>query len=250
MRLAGMTAVVTGGESGIGAAIVARFHAEGGTVVSADLSVDHDGLRETGERSFAARVDVSDEESVRALFVEAADRVGGIDVAVNSAGIGHDVPFLETPVALFDKIMAVNLRGTFLVGQAAGRHMVARGRGSIVNVASVAGLRGSTGRSAYGASKAGVILMSQVMAVDMGGTGVRVNVIAPGPVDTPLVERMHGPEIRQRWLEAMPMHRYGTPDEIAAAAVFLASDDSSFVNGHVLAVDGGFAAAGIMPARA
>jgi len=247
MRLAGMTAVVTGGESGIGAAIVARFHAEGGTVVSADLSVDGAGLAETGERRYAIQVDVTEEASVSALFAETAKRLGPIGCVVNSAGIAADVPFLDTPVALFDRIMAVNLRGTFLVCQAAAGHMVAQRGGSIVSIASVSGLRANCGRTAYGGSKAGVILMCQVMAVDLGGTGVRVNVIAPGPIETPMVAQMHGPEIRGRWIASNPTARYGTPDEVAAAAVFLASPESSYVNGHVLTVDGGFAVAGIMP---
>jgi NAD(P)-dependent dehydrogenase (short-subunit alcohol dehydrogenase family) len=137
----------------------------------------------------------------------------------------------------------VNLRGTFLVGQACARAMVPGA--VIVNIASVSGMRGSTGRSAYGASKGGIINLSQVMALELAPLGVRVNVISPGPVDTPLVARMHDAEIRQIYTRAIPLARYGTPEEIAGAAVFLCGADSTYVTGHVLVVDGGFMSAGI-----
>ncbi|MDE2327968.1 MAG: SDR family oxidoreductase, partial [Rhodospirillales bacterium] len=146
---------------------------------------------------------------------------------------------------LFDRIIAINLRGTFLVAQAAARAMVAQGGGAIVNIASVSGMRGNVGRTAYGASKGGVVIMSQVMAVELATAGVRVNVIAPGPVDTPLVARMHDAEIRRIWTDAVPMRRYATPEEIAGAAAFLCSEDAGYVTGHVLAVDGGFLGTGV-----
>ena len=164
---------------------------------------------------------------------------------MNSAGIGKDVPFLDTTLELFDQVIAVNLRGTFIVGQAAARAMRTTGGGAIVNIASVSGMTGNVGRSAYGASKGGVVLLSQVMAVDLAAYGIRVNVLAPGPVDTPLVARMHSAAIRARWIDRTPMHRYARPEEMAGAAVFLCSNESIFVTVHVLAADGGLLASGL-----
>lgn len=234
MKLAGQVALVTGGLSGIGAAIVERFRAEGARVVAADISA-----------AGPDQVDVADAGSVAALVDDVVARHGRLDAMVNSAGIGEDIPFLETPVASFDRIVAVNLRGTFLVGQAAARHMAAGGGGAIVNISSIAGLRGSIGRAAYGASKGGVVILSQVMAVELAAHNIRVNVIAPGPVETPLVARMHDAAIREAWTRLTPLARYADPAEVAGAAVFLCSGDASFVTGHVLAVDGGFAGTGL-----
>ncbi len=232
MRLSGKIAIVTGGGSGIGAAIAKRFTAEGAVVIAADITADG-----------ANRLDVADPASCTGLVASVVARHGRLDCLVNSAGIGLDTPFLDTEVAEFDRIVAVNLRGTFLIGQACARVM---GPGaSIVNIASVSGLRGNTGRAAYGASKGGVVTLSQVMAVELAERGIRVNVIAPGPVDTPLVALIHDAEIGAAWNSAVPMSRYGTPEEIAGAALFLASDDAGYVTGHVLAVDGGFLAGGL-----
>ena len=232
MQLMDKITIVTGGASGIGAAIAERFGREGATVITADLAsgADH-------------HLDVSDPASSAALAAAVMAAHGRIDCLVNAAGIGQDIPFLETTVATFDRIIAVNLRGTFLIGQACARAM--RAGACIVNIASISGLRGSTGRSAYGASKGGVITLSQVMASELAPLGIRVNVIAPGPVDTPLVARIHDAEIRAAYHRAIPMERYGTPAEIAGAAVYLCGPDAGYVTGHVLAVDGGFLAAGV-----
>jgi NAD(P)-dependent dehydrogenase (short-subunit alcohol dehydrogenase family) len=232
MQLKDKVAIVTGGVSGIGAAIATRFAAEGARVIAADIA---DGA--------PYPLDVTDAASCAALVRKVLAEHGRIDCLVNSAGIGADVPFLQTSTELFDRIIAVNLRGTFLIGQACARAMVAGA--AIVNIASVSGMRGSTGRSAYGASKGGIINLSQVMASELAPLGIRVNVISPGPVDTPLVARMHDAEIREIYTRAIPMARYGTPEEIAGAAVFLCGPDSSYVTGHILAVDGGFMSAGI-----
>jgi NAD(P)-dependent dehydrogenase (short-subunit alcohol dehydrogenase family) len=244
MRLQGKVAVVTGGLSGIGAAIAARFAAEGARVVAADLAAAEAPL--DGAAAIAPlRVDVTQEASTEAMSAAVLAAHGRIDILVNCAGFGQDIPFLDTPVAVLDRIMAVNVRGTFLAAQACGRAMRDAGSGAIINIGSVSGLAGSSGRSAYGASKGAIVTLTQVMAIDLAQYGIRVNAIAPGPVDTPLTRRVHTQATREAWTRATMLRRYGTPEEIAAAALFLASDDASYVTGHILPVDGGFAAAGM-----
>ncbi len=245
-RLDGKIAIVTGGLSGIGDAIALRMVAEGATVIAADIS-SHAGTLGDGPLA-PLRVDVADAGSVDSMVRAVLQRHGRLDCLVNSAGVGTEIPFLETPLETFDRIVAVNLRGTFIVGQAAARAMSTRGGGSIVNIASISGMTGNAGRSAYGASKGGVVTLSRVMAVDLASHGIRVNVLAPGPVETPLVARMHSAETRAQWLDRTPLHRYARPEEMAGAAVFLCSEDASFITGHVLAADGGFLGAGL-PAR-
>lgn len=231
-KLERKVAIVAGGSSGIGAAIAHRMIREGATVIIADLAGD------------AMPIDAADPVSVNSLIQMVLERHGRLDCLVNSAGIGQDIPFLETTLDSFDRMIAVNLRGTFILGQAAAKAMVETGGGSIINIASVSGVTGNAGRAAYGASKGGVVILSQVMAVELAAYKIRVNVLAPGPVDTPLVQRMHSAQARQRWTDLTPMHRYAQPEEIAGAAVFLCSDDASFITGHVMAVDGGFLACG------
>ncbi|HEY0419860.1 MAG TPA: SDR family oxidoreductase, partial [Acetobacteraceae bacterium] len=178
MQLERKIALVTGGASGIGAAVAARFAAEGAIVIAADITAE-------GE----ARLDVSDPASCERVVAAIMARHGRLDILVNSAGIARDIPFLDTPVEVFDRIIAVNLRGTFLIGQACARVM--QPGSAIAMVASVSGMRGNPGRSAYGASKGGVVTLSQVMAIDLAERCIRVNVIAPGPIDTPLVAAVH-----------------------------------------------------------
>jgi len=243
MRLGHKVAIVTGGMSGIGQAVAQALAEEGARVVAADLITNETKLG--SGRLLPLRVDVSDPVSVDSMIRSVLQRHGRLDCLVSSAGIGADVPFLETTIEMFDRIAAVNLRGSFIVGQGAARAMSQRGSGAIVNVASVSGIVGNAGRSAYAASKGGVIALSRAMAVDLAPLGIRVNVIAPGPIETPLVEHMHTAEAREIWSARTPMHRYGHPEEVARAAVFLCSDEASFVTGHVMAVDGGFLASGL-----
>jgi NAD(P)-dependent dehydrogenase (short-subunit alcohol dehydrogenase family) len=191
------------------------------------------------------QLNVADEEAVVKTISRCDTAVGPLTGLVNSAGIGSDVACLDTTTTLFRKIVEVNLIGSFVASREAARCMSRRGRGAIVNIASVSGIRGNSGRVAYGASKAGVISMTQVMAVELAPVGIRVNAIAPGPIETPLVREMHTESVRASWLNAVPQHRYGTPEEIAGAAVFLLDDSqSSFVTGQTLCIDGGFTAAG------
>jgi NAD(P)-dependent dehydrogenase (short-subunit alcohol dehydrogenase family) len=245
MRFSDKIGLVTGGLSGIGAAIAEALAREGATVIAADISAPPDATL-AGGGVLPFRVDVTDPASVAALIAAAKARFGRIDHLVTSAGIGRDLPFLETPLAEFERMLAVNLRGTFLVAQATAREMLRTGGGAIVTIGSVSGQRGNIGRAAYGASKGGVAALSQVMAVELAAANIRVNCLAPGPVETPLVAEMHDPAIRAAWSRVTPMHRYANPAEIAAAACFLLSDAASFITGHVLAADGGFLAGGLI----
>lgn len=246
------TVLITGGPSGIGRAITEAVLKKGWTAIAVDLSADvlknfKEELAEFGDRLICEELDVSDEEAVVALINKLEAGGQAITGVVNSAGIGADIPSLETPVDLFTKILQVNLIGSFVVAREAARHMVKRGRGSIVNVASVSGIMGNSGRVAYGASKGGLLQVTRVMATEWAPLGLRVNTIAPGPVETPLVAQMHTTNSRAAWEERVPMHRYAKPEELAGAALFLLDDTlSGYMTGQTLAVDGGFTVAGLM----
>ena len=244
-------ALVTGGVSGIGLATVRRLLAAGWKVAAVDR--DETALaalrQELGDRAdvFVAPLDVTDEGAVEKMVGQAAQALGGLDGVVNSAGIAADIPALDTPVDLFRKILDVNVVGTFLVARTAGRLMKDTGGGAIVNISSISGVRGSKGRSAYGASKGAVIVLTQVLANDLGRYNIRVNAVAPGPVDTPMVQAIHSPGDRELWTRYLPLRRYGKPDEIASAIEFLLDGTkSSFVTGEIIAVDGGFRGTGVM----
>jgi NAD(P)-dependent dehydrogenase (short-subunit alcohol dehydrogenase family) len=247
-RLKDKVALVTGGESGIGAATVARFRAEGAITVSADRVVAAAHLPPDGAEA-KHPLDVAEEASVQALVAAVLKAYGRLDVVVNCAGVGADRSALDTTVEQFDRIIAINLRGSFLIARESAKAMMATGGGSIVLIGSVSGRRGNAGRVAYGASKGGVVTMAEVMAVEWAERGVRVNVVAPGPIDSPMAQAFHPPAARAAWNRIVPMARYGRSEEIAGAALYLASADSSYVTGHVLHVDGGFMAGGLMPDR-
>lgn len=242
---------VTGGASGIGLAIARAVLAHGWQAVVADVNPDNLArARETLGNPAAAHVqplDVADERAVVAAMARCEMEIGPLAGLVNSAGIGSDMPCLDTTTELFRKTLEVNLIGSFVACREAARFMKNRGKGAIVNIASISALRGNRGRVAYGASKAGVIAMTQVMAVELASCGIRVNAIAPGPVDTPLVGAMHTQEARQAWTKVVPQRRYAAADEIAGAAIFLLdAAQSSFVTGQTICVDGGFTAAGLI----
>lgn len=248
MRLDGRRIVVTGGAGGIGRAVAARLLAAGARLLVADREGAGEAAGALGPDVRATALDVADETSVERAFDLAAAELGGLDGLVHCAGIGVERAFLETGLEEWRRLLDVNLTGTFLCCRAAVRRM-GRG-GSLVTLASTAGERGSARRAAYGASKAGVVNLTQAIAVELGAAGIRANVISPGPVDTDLVRRMHAADTRAAFAARTPLGRYGRPDEIAGAALYLLCDESSFVTGHVLRVDGGFAAAGIMTGAA
>ena len=251
MSLYGKIALITGAGQGIGQAIAARFAEAGAAIAVVDLVRENAEavaaeIAGRGARAAAFQCDVSDAEQVAATIADALNQFGRIDILVNNAGIGHVKSFLEIPLAEWQKVLNVNLTGTFLCAQAAARAMVAQGSGTIINIGSISGERGGTGRAAYGAAKAGVILLTKVMAVELASLGVRVNCISPGPTETDQVRQCHDDATRDAYHRLLPMKRYAQPDEIAAAALFLASPDASFVSGHILNVDGGFSAAGLI----
>lgn len=243
--------VVTGGSSGNGRAIALAAAEHGArAVVVADIVADpREGGRPTcdviGGDSVFVRCDVSEPDSIEAA-VAAADRFGGVDVLVNNAGIvGPASPVLTMEADDFDRVLAVNLRGTFLGCRSAGRRMAERGSGSIVNVASVAAVRGSRSSAAYSASKAGILLMTSTLAFELGPSGVRVNSVLPGVIETQMttVDRLLASDAAEATVAKVPLGRLGTPADIADAVVYLASDLAGYVTGTSLVVDGGLIAA-------
>ncbi len=251
MSLADRVAIISGSGRGIGREIARLFSSVGARIVVADI--DAESARSTASEITAAgnvarafAVDIGDPAQVQCLMEDTIAHFGRVDVLVNNAGVGLNKPFLETTSAEWEHQIRVNLTGTFLCAQAAALVMTHQGTGTIVNVASISGQRGGQGRAAYGAAKAGVILLTKVMAVELAPLGVRVNAIAPGPVDTDQSRGTHTEATRQAYFDRIPIRRYGEREEIAAAALYLASDASSFVVGHVLNVDGGFQCAGLM----
>jgi NAD(P)-dependent dehydrogenase (short-subunit alcohol dehydrogenase family) len=244
-------ALVTGGASGIGLATVERLLKAGWKVAVVDRDEKaQEAVRQTHANSanvLLSPLDVTDESAAQTLVKRVVETLGGLDGVVNSAGIAADIPALETPIDLFRKVLDVNVVGTFIVARAAALVMKDRGGGSIVNLASVSGLRGSKGRSAYGSSKGAVITLTQVLANDLARYGIRVNAVAPGPVDTPMVKALHGEKDRALWSRHVPMRRYSEPDEIASVIEFLLDGTrSSYVTAAIVPVDGGFAGAGVL----
>src|SRR5450830_1011466 len=239
-------ALVTGGAMGIGAAISQRLARDGYTVLVSDINLDAAQATAAGGKAAPLAMDVSKPESIAAAFADVEKDYGRCDVLVNNAGIAKTFPFLDYPLDNWLLTLNINLTGVMLCGQHAARMMVRRKCGRIVNISSVSGIRAGTGRTAYGTSKAAVIGLTRQMAIELAEHGVTVNSVAPGPVDTPLTQAVHSPETRKSFTDGVPMHRYGSTDEIAAAVAFLAAEDSSYVTGHVVPVDGGFVAAGVL----
>ena len=250
MRLKDKVAIITGSGSGIGREMAALFAREGARMVIADIDgesarVAVQEIGADGFESLAVEADISRPEQVGEMMEQTLERFGRLDVLVNNAGIGLNRPFLDTSLEEWERMLRVVLTGTFLCAQAAARIMVEQGAGRIVNVGSISGQRGAQGRAAYGAAKAGVLQLTRTMAVELAPRGVIVNAISPGPVDTPQSRGTHTQATRQAYLDQIPIGRYGERSEVAAAALFLASDETDFVVGHVLNVDGGFKSTGL-----
>lgn len=249
--LKGHTAIITGGANGIGLATTRMLAEAGANVVIADINEEagmrvSDELKANGVAALFVKTNVTDGSDVDALIAAAMNRFGSLEILMPFAGIGIEKLALETTREEWDRTIAINLTGSFLVMQAAGAVMVKAGYGRIVAMASISGMRGGTGRTAYGASKGGVITMTRVMALEWAETGVTVNALAPGPVDTALTRKMHDDETRLAYARTIPMRRYGLPEEVAHAALFLASPQSGYITGITLPVDGGFTSSGVI----
>lgn len=242
-------ALVTGAARGIGLATAKRFLAEGWRVVLLDiegelLAQTHKALA-TPDTTLAIHCDVSDADAVTAAFKQAVAHFGRLDALVNNAGIAIFKPLLETTQADWDRVLAVNLTGPFLCTQAAAPLMRENGGGAIVNITSISALRASTLRTAYGTSKAGLAHLTKQFAVELATLGIRVNAVAPGPVETAMAKAVHTPAIRADYHDTIPLNRYGLEEELAEAIFFLCSDRASYITGQMLCVDGGFEATGI-----
>ncbi len=249
MRFENKSALVTGSGHGIGQAVAERLASEGAHVLVCDINGDlassvAESIQAAGGKAEACAVDVSKRDDVQRAVDQAVAFASRLDVLVCSAGVMERAPFLEETDEHWQRVAGINLQGTFLCGQIAARQMVAQGDGGrIVNVASNSGTFGGRGRAAYGASKAGVINLTQTMAIELADHKILVNAVGPGPTLT-------RPEVQGELMASaqnrMPLKRYGLPEEVASVAAFLASDECSFTTGHVFAADGGFTVAGIM----
>jgi meso-butanediol dehydrogenase / (S,S)-butanediol dehydrogenase / diacetyl reductase len=242
-------AVVTGGARGIGLAIGRWFLAQGHRValVDIDRATLDTAVAEIDRPAelLAVHADVSDPQAVRQGIDAVVARFGRIDALVNNAGVAVFKPIGETSFEEWRKVLSTNLDGAFLCTQACAPEMLKVGGGAIVNIASISGLRASTLRVAYGTSKAALIHLTKQQAVEYGNAGIRVNAVAPGPVETEMAKLVHSVAIRSDYYDTIPLNRYGTVEEMANTVGFLCSPAASFINGQVIAVDGGFDAAGV-----
>ena len=245
MRLEDKVCVITGAAGGIGSASVAVFEREGARVVGVDV-LEH------GQGTLSLQADVTDEEAVRSMYARAREELGRIDVLFNNAGIGppEDASVLDTSLEVWERVQATNLRSVFLCCKHGIPHLLDGGAGAVINTASFVALMGAaTSQISYTATKGGVLALSRELGVEFAKRGVRVNALCPGPVDTPLLREMFAkdPEQAARRMVHVPMGRFGRAEEIAHAALFLASDEASFVNATAFVVDGGISGAYTTP---
>ena len=243
------TAIVTGAGRGIGLATTRRFLADGWRVALIDIDA---GLLDAAmaalarpDATLALEADVADAARIQPAIREAAARFGRLDALVNNAGTAVFKPILDTTPEEWSRTLAVNLTGPFLTTQAAAPLMAETGGGAVVNITSISGLRASTLRVAYGTSKAALAHLTKQQAVELATLGIRVNAVAPGPVDTAMAQAVHTPEIRRDYHDTIPLNRYGLEAELAEAIFFLCSEKASYITGQTIAVDGGFEATGI-----
>jgi NAD(P)-dependent dehydrogenase (short-subunit alcohol dehydrogenase family) len=242
-------ALVTGSARGIGLAAAARFLDDGWHVAMLDILGDtlRAAVRmlDRGDAVLPIEADVSDPKAVQDAVQQAHRQFGRIDALVNNAGIAVFKPMLDVTLEEWQRVLAVNLTAPFLMTQAVAPIMRDQGGGAIVNITSISGLRASTLRVAYGTSKAGLAHLTKQQAAELAQYGIRVNAVAPGPVDTAMARAVHTPEIRADYHDHIPLNRYGLESELANAIRFLCSDEASYITGQVLAVDGGFDAVGV-----
>ena len=247
MKLEGKVAIVTGSSQGIGSGIALKFAEEGADVVVNYCNNDEtaqtvaDKIRSSGRKALTIKADVTKSADVNDMVQKALDTFGKTDILVNNAGIFIGGEIADLKEEIWDRVMAVNLKGVFLCCQAVGKYMITnKVRGSIINIASISGRLPELNGNAYSPSKAGVISLSALLAVEWAGYGIRVNALSPGPVMTPLQKKIYStPELLNARNRGIPMNRHGSPVEIGKAAVFLASDDASCITGENLSVDGG-----------
>src|SRR6202011_1391114 len=242
-------ALVTGAAGGIGLAIAKRFLADGWRVALLDIEGELlwksvNALADAGD-TLGLHYDVSDARAVASAIAEIERRFGRLDALVNNAGVAVFAPLLETSDEDWNRVLTVNLTGPFLCTKAAVPLLREHGGGAIVNITSISAVRASTLRSAYGTSKAGLAHLTKQLAVELASLGIRVNAVAPGPVETAMAKAVHTAEIRADYDDAIPLNRYGLEEELAEAVFFLCSERASYITGQILAVDGGFDAAGI-----
>jgi len=246
LLLKGRRALVTGASSGIGEAIATRLAAAGASVIivyrshpsAAKKTVAN--IEAIGGEAMAFRADMAKEREIKSLFAQVFEKVGPLDILVNSAGMEDKRPLLTMPVKVWDQVMSVNLRAVFLCSQLAAQNMVKKNRGVIINISSVHAVLPWIGHAHYCASKGGLEMLMKTMALELAGKGIRVNNVAPGAISTPINNSwLHDAAKRRLELKRIPLHRIGRPEEVAGAVLYLASDEASYVTGTTLFIDGG-----------
>lgn len=243
MKFDGKTALISGSARGIGKAIAERLASEGARIIISDIMIDAaektvQEFKEKGYEAFAIKADVSNSDDVKALIKEAVAKYQTLDIMVNNAGITRDTLMIRMKESDWDLVLNINLKGAFLMTQATAIIMMKQRFGKIVNISSVVGQTGNAGQSNYSASKAGLIGLTKSSARELASRGITVNAIAPGFIESEMTEKLSD-EVREEFMKATALKRFGKPEDIAAAVAFLVSDDASYITGQILAVNGG-----------